>query len=218
MTTQRTTLDNKGIVYLFTNDLYEKENTYKFGNTKEPFRRNGVQKNSTPPTHPFYKRIVIFSSFYIDIEKDVKKEFKTKGLLLKGKGGGNEWIRGDYNLIVQVFKSVVLKYPDAIMCYDDKCFQLRDGYLRQRTRPNCRLDILGILNGDKITCIQNNKTFEVKNNKILVDGKLMTLSNYMKINYTRNGQTNQYDGYKYFKYKGKVIYELWQSLVRPSHE
>ena len=58
----RTTKDNVGIVYLFTNKLYERENMYKYGITINPFQRKRVQSNSTPPKYPFYDRIVMFSS------------------------------------------------------------------------------------------------------------------------------------------------------------
>ena len=64
----RTTKDNVGIVYLFTNELYERENMYKYGITINPFQRKRVQSNSTPPTYPFYDRIVMFSKSYKDID------------------------------------------------------------------------------------------------------------------------------------------------------
>ena len=55
----RTTKDNVGIVYLFTNKLYERENMYKYGITINPFQRKRVQSNSTPPPYHFYDRIVL---------------------------------------------------------------------------------------------------------------------------------------------------------------
>ena len=64
----RTTKDNVGIVYLFTNELYERENMYKYGITINPFQRKRVQSNSTPPTYPFYDRIVMFSISLYDLE------------------------------------------------------------------------------------------------------------------------------------------------------
>lgn len=215
MSAQRTTKGNIGIVYLFTNDLYENERTYKFGNTIDPFERNRVQKNSTPPTYPFKYKIVVFSSFFKQIEKQLKNKFNQLGILLegRGKGGGSEWVQDDYQSILKVFKSVLLDFPDAVMCCNNKCYQIKNGNLETRPRPNCRLDILGILDGKKIKCTKNNKSFIVKDNGILVNGSVTSLSNYMTQNFQRKGKTNQYDGYKYFKYKGTVIYELWQKLV-----
>ena len=78
----RTTKDNVGIVYLFTNELYERENMYKYGITINPFQRKRVQSNSTPPTYPFYDRIVMFSKSYKDIEKRLKQEFNKRKIHL----------------------------------------------------------------------------------------------------------------------------------------
>ncbi|MBO4488907.1 MAG: hypothetical protein J5741_04535 [Bacteroidales bacterium] len=86
---KRTTKDNKGIVYLFTNSYLDRENTYKYGVTINPFERKRIQKNSTPPTYPFYYRIIIFSTQYKKIEKWLGGKFQEKGYLLKGEGGWN---------------------------------------------------------------------------------------------------------------------------------
>ena len=71
--------DKVGIVYLFTNSCYEKENTYKFGITINPFERKRIQKNSTPPTHPFYNRIVMFSPEFKKIELWLEDRFMKEG-------------------------------------------------------------------------------------------------------------------------------------------
>lgn len=42
----RTTRDHVGIVYLLTNELYEREHIYKYGITINPFQRKRVQNNS----------------------------------------------------------------------------------------------------------------------------------------------------------------------------
>ena len=82
----RTTKGNVGIVYLFTNELYERENLYKYGITINPFQRKRVQSNSTPPTYPFYDRIVMFSKSYKEIEKQLSKKFEKNGLFPEKKG------------------------------------------------------------------------------------------------------------------------------------
>ena len=74
----RTTKDNVGIVYLFTNELYERENIYKFGITINPFQRKRVQNNSAPPIYALYDIIVMFSKSYKEIEKRLESVFKDK--------------------------------------------------------------------------------------------------------------------------------------------
>ncbi len=106
--TNRTTKDNVGIVYLFTNELYERENMYKYGITINPFQRKRVQSNSTPPKYRFYDRIVMFSKSYKEIEKRLTIKFKEMGLLLEdddedlfpGQKGGQEWIKAELSVVV----------------------------------------------------------------------------------------------------------------------
>ena len=93
--TIRKTKNNIGVVYLFTNSCYENENTYKFGITIQPFDRKRTQKNSTPPTHPFKDKIVMFSPDYKEIEKWLEQRFKQEGFLLVG-DGGKEWVKADF--------------------------------------------------------------------------------------------------------------------------
>lgn len=218
----RTTKDNVGIVYLFTNELYERENMYKYGITINPFQRKRVQSNSTPPKYPFYDRIVMFSKSYKDIEKQLKNKFKEKDILLRekeeglfyGQKGGQEWIQANLSLIVEIFKEVLVEFPDAEMCYQGKRYKLDNGIICEFKVPNCRLDFLGILNGETIKCTKNNISFQVQNNGILVDGKVVTLSKYMKSINIREGNTNEYNGFMYFTYKGYKLYDMWQSLVK----
>ena len=79
----RTTKDNVGIVYLFTNELYEREHIYKYGITINPFQRKRVQNNSAPPIYPLYDIIVVFSKSYKDIEKRLAAIFDEKKLRLE---------------------------------------------------------------------------------------------------------------------------------------
>ncbi len=218
----RTTKDNVGIVYLFTNELYERENMYKYGITINPFQRKRVQSNSTPPTYPFYDRIVMFSKSYKDIEKHLKIQFKEKKILLQsdeeglfsGQKGGQEWIQAEISFVVDIFKEVLAEFPDAEMCYQGKRYKLDNGVISEFKIPNCRLDFLGILDGETIKCIKNNNSFQVQGNGILVEGEVMTLSKYMKSINKREGSTNEYNGYMYFTYKGYKLYDMWQSLVK----
>lgn len=218
----RTTKDNVGIVYLFTNELYERENMYKYGITINPFQRKRVQSNSTPPTYPFYDRIVMFSKSYKDIEKHLKKQFKEKKILLQsdeeglfsGQKGGQEWIQAEIPFIVDIFKEVLAEFPDAEMCYQGKRYKLDNGVISEFKIPNCRLDFLGILDGETIKCIKNNNSFQVQGNGIFVEGEVMTLSKYIKSINKREGSTNEYNGYMYFTYKGYKLYDMWQSLVK----
>jgi hypothetical protein len=124
----RTTKDNVGIVYLFTNKLYERENMYKYGITINPFQRKRVQSNSTPPKYPFYDRIVMFSKSYKEIEKRLTKVFNDKDILLEdkdeklfpGQKGGQEWIQEDLSVIVDIFREMLKEIPDTEMCYKGK--------------------------------------------------------------------------------------------------
>ena len=207
-----------GIVYLFTNDLYAMEGLHKFGVTINPIERKLVQSNSTPPSHAFYDEIIIFSTSYKAIEKKLKEEFKTKGWILSGKGknAGNEWIRHD-NLdeIVAVYKSILSKYEfsSAEMCYQGKRYVNANNHIVEKKLPNCRLDFLGIRDGDKIKCDKIEQVFEVKNNGILVNGEVLTLSAYIETLLSKPGKTNKFNGYRYFSYKNKNLYETWQSLT-----
>ncbi|MBO4443646.1 MAG: GIY-YIG nuclease family protein [Bacteroidaceae bacterium] len=218
----RTTKDNIGIVYLFTNELYERENLYKYGITINPFQRKRVQSNSTPPNYRFYDRIIIFSKSYKEIEKQLTKIFKEKDILQRGEDegpsgtrGGQEWIKADLSLIVVIFKDILKIYPDAEMCYKGKRYIYENGIERELKLPPCRLDLLGILNGDTIKYIENGKYYQVQNNKIIVGGVEMTLSGFVKTQKKREGNTNEYNGYMYFTYKGHktTLYDMWQSLV-----
>lgn len=217
----RTTKGNVGIVYLFTNKLYECENMYKYGITINPFQRKKVQSNSTPPKYPFYDRVLMFSKSYKEIENRLNNKFDKKKILLtdeeegliSGQKGGQEWVEADLSLIVDIFREILVEFPDAEMCYQGKRHKFEKGAIRVSRLPNCSLEFLGILDGDTIKCIKDGKSFQVKDNGILVDGEVMTLSNYMKKNYKREGNTNEYNGYMYFTYKKYNIYKMWQTLV-----
>ena len=219
----RTTKDNVGIVYLFTNKLYERENMYKYGITINPFQRKRVQSNSTPPPYHFYDKIVLFSKKYKEIEKQLTKKFKDFLLrdddngLISGMKGGQEWIQADLSLIVKIYKEILVEFPDAEMCYQGKRFKLCKGKIEEFKIPNCRLDFLGILDGDTIKCTDG-QSFQVQDNGILVNGEVMTLSKYMKSFHKRDGKTNEYNGFMYFTYKGHNIYDMWQSLVKPKED
>ena len=219
----RTTKDNVGIVYLFTNELYERENMYKYGITINPFQRKRVQSNSTPPTYPFYDRIVMFSKSYKDIEKRLKQEFNKRKIhlgdkedgLISGQRGGQEWIQEELSLVVEIVKDMLKEFPDAEMCYQGKRYKCNNETIEISRLPNCRLEFLGILDGDIIKCVDGN-SFEVKDNGILIEGKVTTLSAYIKTIKVREGNTNEFNGYMYFKYKGdkKTLFDMWQSLVK----
>ena len=220
----RTTKDNVGIVYLFTNELYERENTYKYGITINPFQRKRVQSNSTPPTYPFYDRIVMFSKSYKDIEKRLKQEFNDRNIhlcdkedgLISGQRGGQEWIQERLSTVVEIFKDMLKEFPDTEMCYQGKRYKYENDAVKELRLPNCELEFLGILDGETIKCVKNGKSFQVQNNKIWDDetGNEMSLSNYMKMNYKREGSTNEWNGFMYFTYKGYNLYDMWQSLVK----
>ena len=203
---------NGGIVYLLTNSCYEKENTYKFGITINPFERKRIQKNSTPPTHPFYNRIVIFSPYYKKIERWLKDKFMKEGYLLRG-DGGKEWVKANFENLLNIYKEVLFLYPETEMCFDGKRYKCKNGRIEKYRFPNCRLDLLGIIDGEEIKCTQNGKSFKVQGNKIVVGNSNMSLTKYMNQYYKRNGNTNEHNGYQYFTYKGVLIYDMWQNLV-----
>ena len=102
------------------------------------------------------------------------------------------------------------------MCFNGIRYKVNNGIIKECKLPNCRLDLLGILDGKKIKCVKDGKTFEVRNNKIIVDDSEVTLSNYINQHYPRTGETNEHNGYQYFTYKGDLIYDMWQNLVSAS--
>ena len=208
----RNTKDNVGVVYLFTNSCYEKENTYKYGITINPFQRKKIQKNSTPPTHPFYDKIVLFSPNFKKIEKYLENRFKEKGFLLNG-DGGKEWVKADFDEILKIYRETLILFPKTEMCFSGKRYRFKNGVIEECKLPNCRLDLLGILDKDVIKCTQNGESFEVHDNKIVVNGSDITLTGYMNKYHKRGGSTNEHNGYQYFTYKNILIYDLWQSLV-----
>lgn len=217
MSKHRTTENNIGFVYLFTNDCYEKENTYKYGISINPFERNGIQKNSTPPTHPFYYRLLVLSPDYIEIENWLEGQFKEHSILLYGNGGGTEWVRAPFNEIIDIFKDALKAFPNpkTKMCYNGKSYQYIKEQIVSKKLPKCQLDLLGITNGEKIKCIKNNKYYVVQDNKILVDGctEPVPLSTFISQNFARNTGTNEHSGYQFFTYKNVKIFDLWQRLV-----
>lgn len=213
----RTTKDNMGIVYLFTNELYEREHIYKYGITINPFQRKRVQNNSAPPIYALYDIIVLFSKSYKEIEKRLESIFKEKNYLLENEDSSSkEWIKAEESEIVEIYKKMLCEFPGSEMCYQGKRYKYEDNVIKELKIPNCRLDFLGILDGDKVKCIAegDGKTFTVKGNNILVDGEEMSLSNYMKKKHPRRGITNEHNGYQSFTYKGESIYDMWQSLVK----
>ena len=212
----RTTKDNVGIVYLFTNRLYEREHIYKYGITINPFQRKRVQNNSAPPTCSLYDIIVMFSKSYKEIEKRLEKEFDKKKWRLESKeSSSTEWIQADNNEIVKIYRQMLIDFPGTEMCYQGKRYVFENEEIVEKKVPNCRLDLLGIFDGDIIKCKADGKAFTVKDNKINVDGEIMTLSDYMKKNHPRKGKTNEHNGYQSFTYKGDIIYTMWQDLVKP---
>ena len=214
----RTTRDNVGIVYLLTNELYEREHIYKYGITINPFQRKRVQNNSVPPVYALYDIIVMFSKSYKEIEKRLEGIFKEKSLILETEeSSSKEWIRAEEAEIVEIYKQMLSEFPGSEMCYQGKRYKYEDNEIKELKIPNCRLDFLGILDGDQIKCIVDGKTFTVKGNGILVAGEEVSLSNYMKKEHPRNGQTNEHNGYQSFTYKGdkETLYSMWQKLVKP---
>lgn len=211
----RTTKDNVGIVYLFTNELYEREHIYKFGITINPFQRKRVQNNSAPPIYALYDIIVMFSKSYKEIEKRLEAIFRDKNFLLRTEeSSSKEWIRAEEIEIVEIYKQMLSEFPGSEMCYQGKRYKYEEGEIRELKIPNCRLDFLGILDGDIIKCVADGKPFTVKDNGILVDGEEMSLSKYMKQFHPREGKTNEFNGFQSFTYKGESIYKMWQSLVK----
>ena len=161
--TTRTTKGNIGVVYLFTNSLYEAEDTYKYGISIQPFKRKQTQKNSTPPTHPFYDRIVMFSPSYKEIEKWIGERLKTNGYLLHG-NGGREWVKADFPILLEIFKESLNEFPDTVLCHGGRGYRVVDGVIEEGVLPKCRLDLLRILDGEKIKCTKNGKEFVVRDN------------------------------------------------------
>ena len=158
---------------------------------------------------------IISKISYKKIEKELKDKFKAKKWILDGKdiNAGSEWIQHDnFEEIVEVYKSMLNEDYSAEMCYNGKRYVNANGQIVEKKLPNCRLDFLGLRDGDKIK-FQGKQPFEVKNNGILVDGKVVPLSTYVKKNCIRSGKTNEYNGYQYFTYKNKSLYKEWQSLV-----
>lgn len=216
----RTTKKKVGIVYLFTNKLYERENLYKYGITINPFQRKRVQSNSTPAKYRFYDRIVMFSKSYKEIEKRLTQIFKEKDILVvdkeedmfPGQKGGQEWIQEDLSVIVDIFREMLNEFPDTEMCYKGKRYKYDNNTIRELKLPNCSLEFLGILDGDTIK-YKDVEPFLVQDNGIIVGGEVVTLSNYVKMHNKREGSTNEWNGFMYFTYKGYNLYKMWQSLV-----
>ncbi len=211
----RTTKDNVGIVYLFTNELYEREHIYKYGITINPFQRKRVQNNSAPPIYPLYDIIVVFSKSYKDIEKRLAAIFDEKKFRLESEeSSSTEWVKADVNLLVEIYKQMLIEFPGSEMCYQGRRYVYENDKIVEKKVPNCRLDFLGILDGDIIKCKADGNAFTVHDNGIIVDGEKMTLSNYMKKKHPREGKTNEHNGYLSFTYKGESIYKMWQNLVK----
>lgn len=196
-----------GIVYLLTNTIYEKENYFKIGITDNPFERLGIQKNSSPID--IYYKIVIFSKDYKKIEKWIGNKFEKIGIY----GGGNEWVKEDFENILSIYKEALNNFADAELCYNGRRYVNEKGIIVEKKLPNCNLGLLGISNGKEIKCIVNGEIFIVKDNGIMVNGKPMSLTYYMNEFHKRNTQTNQHNGYQYFTYKNRTLYDMWQKIV-----
>lgn len=137
-----------------------------------------------------------------------------KGMLLSGEDGGKEWIKANIDEIIDIYKGMLVQFPESEMCYHGKRYKFENDSVNEYKIPNCRLDLLGILDGDTIKCTKNNESFLVHNNGILVNGEEMTLTKYMNTSFRRDGNTNQHNGYMYFTYKGTNIYKMWQKLLK----
>ena len=135
-----------------------------------------------------------------------------EGYLLKG-DGGKEWVKADFDDLLNIYKEALFLFPKTEMCFDGKRYKCKNGRIEKYRLPNCRLDLLGIIDGEEIKCTQNGKSFKVQGNKIVVGNSNMSLTKYMNQYYKRNGNTNEHNGYQYFTYKGVLIYDMWQNLV-----
>ena len=155
----------------------------------------------------------MFSPHYKEIEKWLKQKFIDSDILLYG-DGGTEWVQADFSIILKVYMDSLSQFSNTDLCYGGKRYKSVNGDIQQYRLPKCRLDLLRILDGFKIKCIKNNKKYVVRNNKIEVNGSLMTLSRFISHNYPRSGKTNKHNGYMYFTFKGELIYDMWQNLVR----
>lgn len=174
-----------------------------------------MQNNSAPPIYALYDIVVMFSKAYKEVEKRLAYIFNEKIFLLKSEDSSSkEWIRAEEKEIIEIYKQMLVEFPGSEMCYHGKRYKYEDGAIKELKVPNCRLDFLGILDGDRIKCTADGKSFIVKDNGILVNGEIMTLSNYMKAFHPREGKTNEHNGYQSFTYRGASIYKMWQSLVK----
>ena len=195
-----------GVIYLMTNQIYDENNLYKIGFTQNIIQRKGIQLNSSPL--PFYYKILVFSDDYKTFEKCLKNEIEQRNI----KKENGEWINCSIEEILDVFYYVSTIVSNKGICYNGKRYVYKDNEFKEKKLPNCDLRLLGIKDGERIVCAENNEVFIVKNNSIIVEDKIMSLSTYMNTLYPRNTKTNEHRGQQYFKYKGKLISEIWDSL------
>ena len=195
-----------GIIYLMTSELYERESYYKIGISQNIYERNKIQLNSSPIK--LYYKIIVFSSEYKDFEKELKKEINNLNI----EKCNGEWIKCEFDVILNIFYKVAMNIQNFGVCVNGNRYVYENNNFIKKKLPNCNLKMLGIKDGDKIVCINNNESFEVKGNKILVNGSEMHMSKYMNLYFPRQSSTNEHRGQQYFKYKTKLISELWDNL------
>lgn len=211
--------DNIGLVYCFSTDLYAKEGLHKIGCTQNPLQRRSVQSNAAPPCYPLKDEIIVLTKDYKSFESKLKTRLKGEGLLLCKDGkvnGGSEWLKCEnFERIVEIFKELLPQFDNAYMCSGNTYYKCNNGKLeQQQNRPNCQLSLLGFVDGDTITCKANGCEYVIKGNGILDEGKEYALSTFMETYFPRKeNQTQNYNGFQHFTFKGKILNDMWISLT-----
>jgi hypothetical protein len=196
----------KGTFYVMTNSIYEEKNFFKIGFTQNIIERKGIHSNSSPI--PFYYKVIIFSDEYELFEKEVKRKIIERGV----KQGYGEWINCTFEELLDVIYDVAINVSNEGICYNKKRYVFKNNTFKETKLPNCDLKLLGIKDGTKIICKENNEEFIVKGNGILVNDDILPLSTYMNKYHPRTTKTNEHRGQQYFFYKNNLISEIWDSI------
>lgn len=201
-----------GYVYILTNPSF-KEDWVKIGKSTRPVDVRSKELDNTAVPLPFEMYAAIKTAKYNEVEKLVHKTIDDLTHLRIRKS--REFFNVSPQVAFGIFKVIASAIEDAeLIEYKttntdsnndnaDECSHTK--------RERFKFSMVGIKIGDKITFIPTGTVVTVvSDNTIKYDGRIYKLSPFVGTYMPKNKRnlSNQYQGSKYFSFKGKILEDL----------
>lgn len=201
-----------GYVYILTNPSF-KEDWVKIGKSVRPVDVRSKELDNTAVPLPFEIYATLKTSKFNEVEKLVHKTIdRLTHLRIRQ---NREFFNVQPQVAFDIFKDIASTIADAeLIEYKNKSSKSGDGNsdecLHER-RGRFNFSMVGIKIGEKITFTPTGTVVTVaSDNTIEYDGRIYKLSPFVGTYMPKNKRnlSNQYQGSKYFSFKGKVLEDM----------